>query len=225
VPLQTSASPHPLPTGNHIAPPFPSPPRHPDKNAGNAEATTKFQQLGEAYQVLSNPELRAKYDKHGTEGLDVNFIDPSTVFGMLFGSEVGVDETGVVGERAWQLLLLGWDSIGSDQHASLLAHSTPLLYPPPTHTAPQLFSPLVGEFLIATATSKGRELREGEITAMQEVRGGVSGGVGALGRGSGWPLTKRCSPSHPFLLHHPVSTSHPRLHPPPPAPPPPQRCA
>eukprot|EP00878_Enallax_costatus_P008642 GHUV01009036.1.p1 GENE.GHUV01009036.1~~GHUV01009036.1.p1 ORF type:complete len:359 (+),score=119.55 GHUV01009036.1:44-1078(+) len=91
-----------------------------DKNPDNAEATERFQQLGQAYQVLSNPDLREKYDKHGTTGLDVEFVDPSTIFGMLFGSE--------------------------------------------------LFEPIVGEFLIASATSRGRELSEKEINHMQETR-------------------------------------------------------
>lgn len=31
--------------------------------------------------MLSNPELRAKYDKHGAAGLDVDFMDPSMIFG------------------------------------------------------------------------------------------------------------------------------------------------
>jgi DnaJ-class molecular chaperone len=70
-----------------------------------------------ALQVLSNPELRAKYDKYGSSGLDVEFADASMIFGMLFGSE--------------------------------------------------LFEPIVGEFLIAAATSKGRELTEKEINHMQ----------------------------------------------------------
>ena len=37
-------------------------------------------------QVLSNADLRAKYDQHGVEGLDVNFMD-SGFFSMLFGSD------------------------------------------------------------------------------------------------------------------------------------------
>ena len=38
-------------------------------------------------QVLSNADLRAKYDQHGVEGLDVNFMDSAEFFSMLFGSE------------------------------------------------------------------------------------------------------------------------------------------
>jgi len=38
--------------------------RHPDKNADNVEeAEKKFQDIGEAYEVLSDKELRAKYDR------------------------------------------------------------------------------------------------------------------------------------------------------------------
>lgn len=61
---------------------------HPDKNPDDPEAKLKFQQLGEAYQVLSNADLRARYDQHGANGLDVNFMDGAEFFNMLFGSEL-----------------------------------------------------------------------------------------------------------------------------------------
>ena len=38
-------------------------------------------------QVLANPDLREKYDSHGIEGLDVNFMDGAEFFNMLFGSD------------------------------------------------------------------------------------------------------------------------------------------
>lgn len=63
---------------------------HPDKNSGDPEATEKFQRLGEAYQILSNPETRALYDKYGESAIQqnqVDTVDPSTLFAMVFGSD------------------------------------------------------------------------------------------------------------------------------------------
>jgi molecular chaperone DnaJ len=43
---------------------------HPDRNSGDAEAAAKFKEAAEAYDVLSNPEKRERYDRYGHAGLE-----------------------------------------------------------------------------------------------------------------------------------------------------------
>uniref|UniRef100_A0A7S2UIG3 J domain-containing protein n=1 Tax=Attheya septentrionalis TaxID=420275 RepID=A0A7S2UIG3_9STRA len=73
---------------------------HPDRN-DTAEAKQKFQQIGEAYQVLSDPNLRTVYDKDGEAGLSgdrteasVDHMDPALLFTFLFGSDAFNDIVG-----------------------------------------------------------------------------------------------------------------------------------
>jgi molecular chaperone DnaJ len=77
---------------------------HPDVNSHDPEAEEKFKEAAEAYEILSDSERRATYDRYGFEGLDSRgFSSAAHGFGSfadIFDAFFGGDPFGAFGGRA-----------------------------------------------------------------------------------------------------------------------------
>ena len=70
---------------------------HPDVNPGDPQAAERFREVAEAYEVLSDADTRARYDRFGHAGVDgsslhtdqfMDFGSLSDLLGAFFGDDL-----------------------------------------------------------------------------------------------------------------------------------------
>ncbi len=145
---------------------------HPDLHPDDPKAKAKFQALTEAYDVIGDPEKRAKYDKYGEQWKQADAFEQAGGYGGFGGGRGGFDFsqfTGGGGFSSFFEELFG----NSRFNTSFKAHNTE------AHVTIDMYTALLGGDVVVT-TGTGERLR---LKVKPETQPGTKVRLRGKGRG------------------------------------------
>eukprot|EP00475_Leptophrys_vorax_P029742 TRINITY_DN4392_c0_g1_i1.p1 TRINITY_DN4392_c0_g1~~TRINITY_DN4392_c0_g1_i1.p1 ORF type:complete len:324 (+),score=82.14 TRINITY_DN4392_c0_g1_i1:1869-2840(+) len=184
---------------------------HPDKNLENKEeANLRFQEIAEAYEVLSDEEKRKIYDSYGEEGLkqgtpDGNFQggyhfsgDASKIFEAFFGG-AGGDPFGMFGDcggaGGFRSFRMGGmpSGMGGMHFGDMMGQAQPEAHPIYV-TLEELFTGITKKMKVTRQRFVGRSRQEDQVVLEVEVKPGWKSNTKVTFEGEGDQLQPGAPP-------------------------------
>ena len=145
---------------------------HPDLHPDDPKAKAKFQALTEAYDVIGDPEKRAKYDKDGEQGKQADAYEQAGGYGGFGGGRGGFDFSQFTGGGGFSSFFE--ELFGNGRfNTSFKAHNTE------AHVTIDMYTALLGGDVVVT-TGTGERLR---LKVKPETQPGTKVRLRGKGRG------------------------------------------
>ena len=162
---------------------------HPDKNPGDKEAEEKFKEAAEAYDVLSNPDKRARYDQFGHAGMSGAAGGGAGGFGG-FGGGMNMQAMMKQAQKMQESMLKAQEEIAQMESTGTAGGGMVTATVTGTSTLksieikPDVVDPddidMLQDLVVAAVNEALKAASDKSQSQMSAITGGIGGGLGGL---------------------------------------------